>query len=358
MIRSQIRNLGDKFKCFSMPFYDYTIDSGKESFPLILHSVFGGDGDEDNLHCIDNGSHSLWGIDSWPLMELCDPSEDAEVGCCLKRRLDAEVVLNDAAKTSVFVEAPDFLDMATGVGRGHSAIHSLIGGGVQYEDDALLFVAMSAFDGGYSIDDPIFMPLHTFSSYLRALWAACHGYDGIDPQYLEQYPSAYTPYGTNPGPDCVKQLDDGFNLYMLEDAEWSLASNMSITPRSLWNLSDWGVAFDFGTFYGKSGLQTHGVCDANNIEQSPWFIHRESEDEDEDDEANQHEDAVVDHDPIAVHRGGEEVITAFMSIVLVFVVAVILLKCYKDNKQNGDAYKCNLLDRSAHYETYGTDSDL
>ena len=45
VICSQIRELGGEYECFSMPYYDWTFDSGKERDPSILHSVFGGNGD-------------------------------------------------------------------------------------------------------------------------------------------------------------------------------------------------------------------------------------------------------------------------------------------------------------------------
>eukprot|EP01084_Bolivina_argentea_P143076 251296_1 len=51
-VESAIRDLGGKFACFTMPYYDFTLDAGKEDDPHILKSGLGGDGDADNNWCV------------------------------------------------------------------------------------------------------------------------------------------------------------------------------------------------------------------------------------------------------------------------------------------------------------------
>ena len=53
----QIRALGSKWNCFAIPYYDWTIDAGRERNPLILNTVFGGDGEPGNNHCVTDPHH-------------------------------------------------------------------------------------------------------------------------------------------------------------------------------------------------------------------------------------------------------------------------------------------------------------
>merc|ERR1719474_2239947 len=96
-VETQIRALGSKWNCFAVPYYDWTIDAGRERNPLILNTVFGGDGEPGNNNCVtDPHNKNLWGIIKWPVRELCNPAEDVEVGCCLKRNLDSTQKLSVA----------------------------------------------------------------------------------------------------------------------------------------------------------------------------------------------------------------------------------------------------------------------
>ena len=49
-LESRIRALGGKYKCFGMPYWDFTLESGRESHPLILSTGLGGNGDPNNHH--------------------------------------------------------------------------------------------------------------------------------------------------------------------------------------------------------------------------------------------------------------------------------------------------------------------
>jgi len=119
--------------------------------------------------------------------------------------------------------------------------------------------------------------LHTFTLYQRALWTTCYEYDTIDVSQLQFYRDAYTP-SCNPNMvDCgVVGVDAAYNLNPLDEAEWSLASTMEITPRTLFDIQDWNVQYDLGTFYTKSKLNEW--CDFNALHddlQGPnpeWFV--------------------------------------------------------------------------------------
>ena len=90
-IETQIRNLGDEYKCFSMPYWDVTNDAlwqntqtNSNSFQYfpILDSLLGGDGNIDNNHCVED---ELWNIDHYKTEFLCSENEISP-NCCLKRQ--------------------------------------------------------------------------------------------------------------------------------------------------------------------------------------------------------------------------------------------------------------------------------
>merc|ERR1719221_2450715 len=127
---------------------------------------------------------------------------------------------------------------------------------------------------GYSPDDPIFMMLHSFVAYLRAIWAGCHGYDNIDSFILDNHPDVYTGECIDGFDECgAIGLDEAYSFGPMEQATWSLTHKQDITPREMWSFKAWRVKYDHGTFYERSGLSESTMCDPQNIEQSEWFAH-------------------------------------------------------------------------------------
>ena len=57
-------------------------------------------GDPNHHNCVTNpngaGISTNWGPEKWPIKELCNPEEDAEAGCCLKRNLQQDSQLGTA----------------------------------------------------------------------------------------------------------------------------------------------------------------------------------------------------------------------------------------------------------------------
>jgi len=266
-VETQIRALGSKWACFAVPYYDWTIDAGREKNPLVLNTVFGGDGNAGNNNCVtDPHNHNLWGVGKWPVRELCGPPEDASVGCCLKRNLDPTQQLSAAKQVAPMIEVPFFHEFLGDILIEHQMVHWLFGHG-----DECVSCAMAT---GYSPDDPIFMMLHAFTAYLRALWASCHGYDNIDPKVLGIHPEAFVAECIDGFEDCgAIQLDEPYDFGAMVDTEWSRTATEFITPRKMWNFRDWDVKYDHGTFYDESGLRHSDVCDHENILNSEWFTH-------------------------------------------------------------------------------------
>jgi len=125
---------------------------------------------------------------------------------------------------------------------------------------------------GYLPNDPIFMLLHSFTAYLRAVWASCHGYDGISGGELDDHPEAYLAQCANGYPECgVIELDDIYQFGEMVNMEWSITSTMNVTPRKMWDFSDWNIRYVRGSFIHRSGLETSGECDIENMLNSKWL---------------------------------------------------------------------------------------
>jgi len=265
-VETQIRQLGGRFTCFALPYYDWTVDAGKESDPWILNTVLGGNGDKGVNNCVtDPRDLRLWGIDKWPIRELCGPPEDVQVGCCLKRNLDTTQRLSNPKDLAPVIEVPFFHEFLGGVLIEHQRVHWLFG----QEGDECVSCHMAT---GYSPDDPIFMVLHSFVAYLRALWAGCHGYDNIDSFILDNHPDVYTGECIDGFEECgAIELDEPYFFGPMAQADWSLTHKQDITPRDIWNFEAWRVKYDFGTFWDDSGLITSDMCDEDNLLNSRWF---------------------------------------------------------------------------------------
>jgi len=125
---------------------------------------------------------------------------------------------------------------------------------------------------GYSPDDPIFMMLHSFVAYLRAIWAGCHGYDHIDSFILDNHPDVYTGECIDDFEECgAIELDAPYYFGDMATCDWSLTHKQDITPRAVWNFEAWRVKYDLGTFWAQSGLDKSDMCDPDNVEASAWF---------------------------------------------------------------------------------------
>eukprot|EP00485_Elphidium_margaritaceum_P002347 CAMPEP_0202687660 /NCGR_PEP_ID=MMETSP1385-20130828/3312_1 /ASSEMBLY_ACC=CAM_ASM_000861 /TAXON_ID=933848 /ORGANISM="Elphidium margaritaceum" /LENGTH=454 /DNA_ID=CAMNT_0049342493 /DNA_START=8 /DNA_END=1372 /DNA_ORIENTATION=+ len=273
-VETQIRALGGKFKCFSLPYYDWTIEADREQDPWILNSVFGGDGTgSDHHHCVQG---DLWNIERWPLTNLCSFDENPDVGCCLKRNLGQDIHLSTAEHMGdLIAENEDFRSFEQQIAYEHQMVHWL------FAKEDCIACAMAT---GYSPDDPIFMVLHSGVAYLRALWATCHGYQTVAASELDEHPECYVA-ACQPGledDECdVIQLDEPYEFDNMKTCDWTIASRMDVTPRMLWDFKDWGVKYSPGDLMKRSGLEASGACSNEKMFQNnPWFIPPESDDDD------------------------------------------------------------------------------
>eukprot|EP00485_Elphidium_margaritaceum_P018676 CAMPEP_0202726906 /NCGR_PEP_ID=MMETSP1385-20130828/184850_1 /ASSEMBLY_ACC=CAM_ASM_000861 /TAXON_ID=933848 /ORGANISM="Elphidium margaritaceum" /LENGTH=682 /DNA_ID=CAMNT_0049393135 /DNA_START=86 /DNA_END=2133 /DNA_ORIENTATION=+ len=277
-VETQIRALGGKWRCFSLPYYDFTVDANEE-IPSILKSVFGGDGDPDNNLCV---TGKMWSVERWPLYEenLCAEDEDPEQGCCLKRHVGKEIEIADAEKMGdVIAENDQFLDFLTQIAYEHQQVHWL------FAKEGCDICAMAT---GRSPEDPIFMLLHSFVAYLRGMWASCYGYNLIPAEELDQHPEVYTAQcrlDVGPGNCDVIELDEAYVFDRMSVESWSIVSEIDVTPRMMWDFADWGVQYEVGDFYPKSGLAEK--CPVKNfLKDNEWFyLNRALNGEDDDEQA-------------------------------------------------------------------------
>ena len=242
-----IRELGGDYECFSMPYWDYTADAGKEDDPLLFHLNVGGDGDKLNNFCViddmnDNSWGDLeyyWSTDADTCMEG-EIRDDNDPHCCLKRSVSTSQLLpNSFDIATVYMENKNFLLFETEIDHFHSWPHFYLAVNI-----------WSQMATAYAPDDPIFFLLHTFTLYQRALWTTCFNYDTININQLQNHPMAYTP-SCNPNMEqCgVVALDASYNLYPLNQYKWSLAYNINITPRKMYDITHWNVKYDLGIHF-------------------------------------------------------------------------------------------------------------
>merc|ERR550525_709465 len=176
------------------------------------------------------------------------------------------IPLGTAAETREIVERDQFSTFEGGSAFFHQKVHWLFGLG-----DECVSCAMAT---GYSPDDPIFMLLHSYTAYLRAVWGACHGYDQLLGSDLDGHHEAYQPEcaeGFFDGECGVIELDDVYQFGEMPHYSWSITSMMSVTPRSMWNFADWNVKYDLGDFPDRAGLYESTVCNADGIKNSKWL---------------------------------------------------------------------------------------
>jgi len=253
-----IRELGGDFECFSMPYWDYTMDSGLEHDPLIFHLNVGANGDNRHDFCM--FEDPLWGDTARYWSTDADTCYDDEVRnpptCCLKRSVsDSQLLPTTAQIASVYLSNSNFLKFETQIDHYHVFPHFY-----------LAVNTRSQMATAYAVDDPLFFLLHTFTLYQLDLWRTCYEYDTIPVYELGAYPDAYTP-SCNPNmADCgVVGIDAPYLLSPMNQELWALANVTDITPRMLWNPKIWNVQYDLGSFYSRSkldewckGRATHG----------------------------------------------------------------------------------------------------
>jgi len=172
LLEDAIRGLGDDYKCFAMPYWDWSSEATpKEVYDgaelMIMNSGLGIDsnGECQNSGCpFDQGSY-----------ESESPSHyDNEGTKCMIRDLD--YTSGHTGFGYCWFETPDEL---LGI-IGDSSDYGIFSGELHNDPHAYPHICVGGNMGTfYSPDDPIFYLHHTFIDYIWALWQDCHDYEGV-----------------------------------------------------------------------------------------------------------------------------------------------------------------------------------
>lgn len=187
---SQIRNLGGKFSCFSLPYWDFTLDAGLEDMlPSILNDdILGGDGSIKNNMCVTGNAFNIHSYFT-PFKSECADGEmqsfTSDNVCCLKRKKSDSQLLPTVAQIAyTLISNVKYADFQSQTQLWFDYSRALL-----VTDDK------NAMINGLAFEDPIYPLLLSFMTYLQSLWMDCWDYDKIALKDLQKYqPYAYQPF--------------------------------------------------------------------------------------------------------------------------------------------------------------------
>jgi len=277
-LESRIRNLGGKYQCFGMPYWSFTMESGRESNPLIFESgAVGGNGDPDNYHTVNGYSWPFTTQQFWTPTD-CYADTDAYPVCSLKRALRSDFVMPTAEQIAAHImDNPLFTDFTQYSHVSGQAVHLIDG------DDSLNADgdAMYEFTQSY---EPIWYLFHSAIQYHQALWVDCNDYDQIANDRLQEHPEAFTAF-CNAYDTCTLnengypnewlqwQLDDAMHFGgKLVEHEWSYVHGNALTVRKLYHLPKWNILYDVNVD-DDIYVQVKDWCQGKL--NSTWFVVRD-----------------------------------------------------------------------------------
>jgi len=280
-LESRIRNLGGKYSCFGMPYWDFTLEVGREDNPLILQSGLGGNGNPNNYHTVNQYSWPYTIEQYWTPTD-CYGVNDKYPICALKRSLRESFMMPDAKTIgNLIINNPNFVDFASYSHTSGRAVHLIDG------DDSInekTGEKIYEFTQSY---EPIWYLFHSFIQYHQGIWTDCNQYDQINVGDLHKFPEAFTAFCNSD--TCIAnvhnypknwlqwELDDKMHFGgKLIKHEWSFINKQDLTVRKLYNLPKWNIIYDLddGTgFYTDSGLKDYCMGKLNNS----WFMLNDDE---------------------------------------------------------------------------------
>mmetsp|Transcript_1651 Transcript_1651/g.2680 ORF Transcript_1651/g.2680 Transcript_1651/m.2680 type:complete len:539 (-) Transcript_1651:257-1873(-) len=295
-IESRIRNLGGKFKCFAMPYWDFSTETHRapHQLPMIYDNdknFLGGVGDPNNGWNVNEYSWpGVTAKDYW-VPTHCFAEGDEYPFCSLKRAFNGGSELDKDAQMigRGIAEHSDFSDFNRWYSDTFNLPHNLL-----IDDDSLLWPVVTSYD-------PIWYIFHSMVSYHQGIWQDCHDYDQIAPDELEKHPHAYSEYCDRNA--CGDLSLDGAMEYdgKLKGADWSFVHNEELTVRKSYHQPRWNVIYDLEDgegFFKESGLMDFCKGKLNK----KWFVLNEGEVNAERDSSE--EVALVADDVIAERHGG------------------------------------------------------
>eukprot|EP01083_Nonionella_stella_P005943 17150_1 len=307
-LESRIRNLGGKYACFAVPYWDFSTEADRETkTPLIWDDIIGGTGDPDNHYTVNGYSWDYTTQQYW-VPAHCDAEDDEYPICSLKRATsDARPPSADVIG-SLIMENTNFEDFSKEYATKINLPHLMLTN-VEY----LTFPVITSYD-------PLWFLFHSMVSYHQAIWTDCNEYDLIPPADLDAHADAYTAYCIE-GNECGEVgLDDAmfFGGY-LSDKSWAFVHDEELTVRKSYHFPRWNIIYDLGDglgFYSRSRLDEFCKGKLN----SEWFILN--------DEAN---DEILNNDVLSWHRYSASTSTSLSMLGFAVLITVSLL-CWSLNK--------------------------
>eukprot|EP00486_Rosalina_sp_Unknown_P003109 CAMPEP_0201574322 /NCGR_PEP_ID=MMETSP0190_2-20130828/18759_1 /ASSEMBLY_ACC=CAM_ASM_000263 /TAXON_ID=37353 /ORGANISM="Rosalina sp." /LENGTH=351 /DNA_ID=CAMNT_0048002427 /DNA_START=93 /DNA_END=1149 /DNA_ORIENTATION=- len=242
-LENRIRALGGEYSCFGMPYWDFTIEAGREQTPSIFSTGLGGNGDADNYYTVNEYSWPYTTEEFWVPFN-CFAQNDNYPVCSLKRALRDNFDMPTAQEIGRgIINNPDFTQFAKWYATGYNPVH--------------LFTNVDFLQSPNPVTtsyDPIWYLFHSMVQYHQAIWTDCYDYDEIDPADLDNHPSAYKPYCVHgscihPSKFPTEWMGMGLDDVMhfggtLQDKEWSYIHDNPLTVRELYHLPRWGIVYD------------------------------------------------------------------------------------------------------------------
>jgi len=266
-LESRIRNLGNEWRCFAMPYWDFSTeaDRPRDVEPFIFNQGLGGLGDPDNSWTVNGYSWNITNEQYW-IPTHCTAKNDKYPICSLKRATSSTKEISATEIGKGIVENIKFADFSRWYAETFNLPHNLL-----TNDETLLSPVVTSYD-------PIWYLFHSMVSYHQAMWTDCNQYDLIPAEDLDVHSEAYSTYcdagePVNCGP---MELDDRlFFGGSLQNQSWSFIHKNSLTVRKSYHLPRWNVIYDLrgDAFYKNSKLETFCKGKLND----KWFILNEYE---------------------------------------------------------------------------------
>jgi len=276
-LESQFRALGGDYSCFAMPYWDFTVDAeylaldaSSDALPVFT-SLLGSDGNPENNHCVED---ELWNSAVYGTEFLCAPSETSP-NCCLKRQRndhnDAGLANKSEITSTFYLERfRSFQDL---ISVYHGKIHKFFAAG-----------NTSHMWSNNAAEDPLFVLVHSFVDYIRAMRQDCWDYDRVDVASLDELiPFAFDGYQV----DQIQDEDDYYFkptldtkmsfVFICTEVHGAYCREHEVTIRSMFDIGALGISYEPGSFWSDNAALQEWCGDRRN---DSWFYEesqRESE---------------------------------------------------------------------------------
>jgi len=326
-MESRIRNLGGKWACFAMPYWDFwsTDRTLEEEHGYMFQKSMGGNGDGDDWWTVTEDWP--WTTEQFWVPYHCNADGDVAPLCSFKRAIGHWTQVNWAETGRIFTENPMIIDMQEKF--------------VNYQGKTRMVIELFADSDDLqnpttSSYDPIWYLFHSMITYQQYMWQDCNDYDQIDPEELDGVNHAYSEFLTQDKQDLIDigvNPDMGLDTQMYFDnslqlAKWAFINQDTLTVRKLYHLHRWNVIYDLedgSGFYEESGFKKY--CD-DKLNPYWFMLTADPDHDDKHDEVNEVSDFASGHMVHSVNSfSAETTFGAMVFLVAGFAAIALLRRC-------------------------------